>query len=221
MEISDEVNRGRIGSKYWVNCEHDSFSEITNQNFQLPPHWGHSTFVHDTKYSNSILKPVNCYAMHFYPRPELILEGNSAILRYKTHAEIWLEQMDHGLYALDKTWQRQFYPSDYQVDAHKDCFNALYKFYVPWIIDKNITCSIREISDSPFKIISDSVRFEKLRDEPIWNVDWFHFAIKNDSDYIQEYHGDTYGIIEVGSNICDVIIKDELVVRELIKEYDK
>lgn len=221
MEISDEVNRGRVGSKYWVNCEHDSFSEITNQNFQLPVNWAHSVFIKDTKYSNSILKPVNGYVMHFYPKPELIIEGSIAVLRYKTHAEIWLEQMSDRLYALDKTWQRQFYPSEYNQNAPENCFNALYKFYVPWIIDKSISLRVRQIEDSPFELISQTVQFNKLDDELIWDVDWFHFAIKNNSEYIQEYHGDTYGIIEVGSNICDVIIEDKEIVRGLIKEYGK
>ena len=221
MEISDEVNRGRVGSRYWVNCENDSFSEITNKNFQLPHNWAHSQPIRDGKYSEAILKPVNGYAMNFYPIPELHILDNSIALRYKTHAEIWLEKMSFGLYALDKTWQRQFYPSQLQQQTPQDCFNALYKFYVPWIIDKDIECRVESIADSPFKIIKDSVSFNKLDDGLIWNVDWFHFAIKNNSSVIQEYHGDTYGIIEVGSNICDVIIEDQDTIKELVKQYGK
>lgn len=221
MEISDEVNRGRVGSKYWVNCEHDSFSEITNKNFQLPHQWAHSRVINETAYASSVLKPVNGYAMHFYNKPELMLEAKTAVLRYKTHAEIWVEQMQGGLYALDKVWQRQFYPSHLRQDIPDQCFDALYKFYVPWIIDKDATFKIREIDDSPFKIISDSVKFKKLDDSLVWDVDWIHFAIKDNGKYLEEYQGDIYGVIKVGSNICDVIIDDELLVEELIKEYDK
>jgi hypothetical protein len=129
--------------------------------------------------------------------------------------------MNKGLYALDKTWQRQFYPSDINADAPDGCFNAIYKFYVPWIIDKDIECAVYGIEDSPFKILGNSVKFKKLDDSLIWNVDWFHFAIKNSGDHVQEYHGDTYGIIELGSNICDVVIDDHEVVEELRKQYEQ
>ena len=221
MEISDEVNRGRVGSRYWVNCEHDSFSEITHKNFQLPHNWGHSSYIKKSVYSDSILKPVNGYAMNFWPLPELEISDGTAVLRYKTHAEIWLEEMSFGLYALDKTWQRQFYPSQIQQETPEGCFNALYKFYVPWIIDKDIQCKVVSVDDSPFKIIKNTVFFNKLDDGLIWNVDWFHFAIKNNSTAIQEYHGDTYGIIEIGSSICDVIIEDQDTIKELRKQYGK
>ena len=221
MEISDEVNRGRVGSRYWVNCEHDSFSDITNKNFQLPHNWAHSTYIRKSKYSESILKPVNGYAMNFWKAPELTIIEDKAILRYKTHAEIWLEEMSFGLYALDKTWQRQFYPSQLNQDTPEECFSALYKFYVPWIIDKDIKCQVLSVEGSPFKIIKDTVSFNKLEDETIWSVDWFHFAIKSNSNFIEQYHGETYGIIDVGSDICDVIIEDQDTIRELIKQYGK
>lgn len=221
MEMSDEVSRGRVGSKYWVNSEHDSFSDITNANFQLPHHWGHSSYIKNTEYKDSILKPVNGYAMHFYPKPELIINNDKAVLRYKTHAEIWVEPRSEGLYALDKTWQRQFYPSQIQTNTPDNCFDALYKFYIPWIIDVDVACRIREVDESPFKIINNTVSFNKLGDELIWNVDWFHFAIKNAGEHIEEYRGDIYSVLEIGSNICDVIIEDEFIIKELIKEYDK
>jgi hypothetical protein len=221
MDISDEVSRGRIGSKYWVNSEHDSFSEITRANFQLPSHWAHSRFIQDTPFADKIIKPLNGYSMIFWPMPEISFVENKAVLRYKTHAEIWLEKMDRGLYALDKTWQRQFYPSDINQDAPEECFNAIYKFYIPWIINKDIECKIYEVDGSPFKIINDTVKFNKLDDSLIWDVDWFHFAIKNHGDHIEEYRSDTYGIIERGSDICYLVIDDEDVINELRKQYDK
>lgn len=220
MEISDEVSRGRVGSKYWVNSEHDSFSDITKANFQLPTHWANSSFIRSTEFSKNILKPVNGYSMIFWPKPELSLLDGKAVLRYKTHAEIWLEKMDKGLYALDKTWQRQFYPSNLTVTTPSDCFDALYKFYIPWLIDKEIECDVLEIEESPFRIVKDKANFSELDDSLIWNVDWIHFAIKNNGDHIEEYHGDTYGIIERGSPICDIVINDKQTIEELIKEYE-
>lgn len=220
MEISDEVSRGRVGSKFWVNSEHDSFSDITKANFQLPTHWANSSFIRSTEFAEKRLKPINGYAMIFWDKPELSLVDDKAILRYKTHAEIWLEEMDRGLYALDKTWQRQFYPSQLTTPAPEGCFDALYKFYIPWVIDKDIECDVYGVENSPFNIIKNKVNFKQLDNSLVWNVDWFHFAIKNSGDHIEEYHGDTYSIIERGSPICDVVINDKETIEELIKEYE-
>lgn len=221
MDISDEVSRGRVGSKYWVNSEHEPFSEITKANFQLPGHWAHSRFIRETPFNDKVMKPLNGYSMIFWPMPEIMFLNSRVILRYKTHAEIWLEKKKNGLYALDKTWQRQFYPSQLTGSAPANCFDALYKFYIPWVIDKDVQCSVYGIEDSPFKIVSNTVKFKKLEDSLVWDVDWIHFAIKNSGDHIQEYHGDTYGIIEIGSNICDIVIDDQEIIEGLKKQYEQ
>ena len=221
MDILDGVSRGRVGSKYWVNSEHEPFSEITKANFQLPGHWAHSRFIRETPFRSAIMKPLNGYSMIFWPMPDVSFVDNKAILKYKTHAEIWLEETQNGLYALDKTWQRQFYPSQINEKSPDDCFNAIYKFYIPWVIDKDLSCRISGVDGSPFKIINETINFKKLDDSLVWDIDWFHFAIKNHGEHIEEYRGDTYGIIERGSDICYLVIDDAEVVEELRKQYDK
>lgn len=221
MEIFEEPNRGRLGSGYWVNSENKTFIELAQDNFQLFREWKFPIHINVTEFRDSTLKPVNVYAMHFWPKPEMRVVDDGVVLRYKTHAEIWVEPKEKGLYALDKTWQRQFYPSELQFNAPDNCFNALYKFYVPWIIEEDIECEIFAADDSPFEILSTSVLFSKDDDPDTYKGSWIHFAFKKESPYLQEYRGDVYGVIEVGSNICDILIKDSEIAQRVVKEYDK
>jgi hypothetical protein len=222
MEIKEEINKNRIGSRFWINSENKSFQELVHGNEMLYKEWGQSfTVSQNKKYSNRIFKPINGYAMNFWPKPEFRLENDNLILTYHTHAEIWFEQKEGGLYALDKTWQRQFYPSHLKINSSSECFNSVYKFYIPWIIDKNIVCEVKEIKKSPIKLINSSINFSNLNPEQdVWNCDWFHFFIKSSGDHIKNYNGKVYGILEVGTPICDIIIKDKDTIEELMKEHE-
>lgn len=223
MEIKENLNRGRIGSDFWVNSENKTFKELVNGNEMLYKEWGQSlTVSKNEKYKNKILKPINGYAMNFWPKPSLSITNDDLVVSYNTHAEIWFEQKENGIYALDKTWQRQFYPSQLKINSSNNCFNAAYKFYIPWLIDKNIKCEIKEISKSPIKLINNFVKFNKLDlEQDIWNCDWIHFFIKSSGDHVKTYNGKTYGILEVGTPICDIIIKDKDIIKELLKEHDE
>jgi len=221
MDIKEHENKNRIGSQSWVNSENKNFEEIVNENILLYKNWAHSKYILDTKYQNNILKPINPYAMYFHKKPELINENDLIKLRYRTHAEIWLEPKKNGLYALDKTWQRQFYPSNIKVDhVPQEYFNAVYRFYIPWIFDLDIKLKIIEVEGSPFKILNSYAVFNKLdKDRDIWNTDWFHFLIKNSGDHIESYNGDVYGVIEIGSPICDIIIENKDLIKKIKEEY--
>lgn len=221
MDIKEHENKNRLGSYSWVNSENKTFEEIVNDNVLLYKTWGYSKYILDTKYKDSLLKPLNPYSMHFHIKPELIDEGNYLRLRYKTHAEIWLEPKDNGLYALDKTWQRQFYPSQLRINFDsKEYFNSVYKFYIPWIFDLDVKLKIEEVKNSPFKILNSYVVFNKIdKEKNVWDTDWFHFLIKNNGDHIESYNGDTYGIIERESPICDIIIEDIYLVNKIKEEY--
>jgi hypothetical protein len=220
MDIKRLVNRNRIGSESWINSELKSFSEIIKENRTMPNVWASSESVVHSLYYDNILKPINGYAKEFWPKPEIIKDNNVIYLRYFTHAEIWFEPMPDGLYALDKTWQRQFYPSEMHVNSLQDCFNSVYKFYIPWIFDQNLTLNIREIKDSPFKILNTKVNFYKLGNED-WNCDWFHFLIKSEGSHIEKYNNRVHGVIPINTPICDIIIEDKEIINKLEREYDK
>ena len=57
------------------------------------------------------------------------------------------------------------------------------------------------------------------KDRDIWNTDWFHFLIKNSGDHIESYNGDVYGVIEIGSPICDIIIENKDLIKKIKEEY--
>ena len=157
MENRKGINKNRIGSEFWVNSENKSFTEIIKANTTMPGIWASSESVIHSLYYNNILKPINGYAKTFWPKPELIKDNEIAYLRYFTHAEIWVEPMREGLYALDKTWQRQFYPSQLSIKSPVGFFNAVYKFYIPWILDKDLMLKIKEVEGSTFKILNETV----------------------------------------------------------------
>lgn len=221
MDIREVVNKNRIGSEFWVNSEGKSFSEIIKENKTMFKNWSSSDTVLNSSYSNNILKPINGYAMEFWPKPQIIKEGDVIHLRYFTHAEIWFDAREDGLYALDKTWQRQFYPSELNVIASKNFFNSIYKFYIPWILDENLILNIKEIDESPFKILNTKVKFYKLNKNENWDCDWFHFLIKSEGDHVEEYNNYIYGVIPVNTPICDIIIKDKEVIDKIEREYEK
>ncbi|MEY3311976.1 MAG: hypothetical protein RL348_1319 [Bacteroidota bacterium] len=221
MDIKRLVNKNRIGSEFWINSENKSFTEIIKANITMPGVWASSQPIVHSFYYDNILKPINGYAKEFWPRPKIIKNNETIHLRYFTHAEIWFQPMRDGLYALDKTWQRQFYPSEISVGNLQGYFNACYKFYIPWIFDENLTLSIKEIEDSPFKILNTKVNFYKLNQNEDWNCDWFHFLIKSEGDHIEKYNDYIYGVIPINTPICDIIIENKEIINKVEREYGK
>jgi hypothetical protein len=219
MDLNNFLNRGRIGSEYWVNSELKTFSEICKDNILQYDKWKLSKTLLDTSYSDKVLKPANEYAKIFSYKPEIICEKDTVILRYKTHSEIWFEQKPNGIYALDKVMQRQFYPSNLDVKAPIGTFDAMYKFYIPWIVDADVEAKIQEAPNSVFFIHNDTIVFNKInRDKDIWDVGFIHFFIKNTGEHIKEFNGDIFGIINVESPICDIIIKDKKLAKRILYE---
>jgi len=193
-----------LGSKYWVNCYNKSFTEI-QQESNLPLHF------REKHYTKTIIQPINNYAFHYSPFPEIIID-DFLILRQKTHAEIWIEPKGNALYALDKTWQRQFYPS-VTIKNDEECFNAVYKFYTPWVINKNITVKVLPTEDSPFKIITNTITFK----EGSKDGQWIDFLIKKEGPHMKNKE---YGIVNINSNAFDIIVEDKNTINEIIKEFN-
>jgi hypothetical protein len=197
------------GSSFWLNSSEMDFHEIQKQS-NVTPKW----LLKDDDYSNKILKPVNKYSSLFSSRPEIIIDNKKIILRQKTHAEIWVQPMHKFLYALDKTMQRQFYPSDITFSKNNNCFLSSYKFYTPWVIDENITCQINSIDESPFVINLNKIDFKKNQGDKI-NCYWVYFYIKKNGTHMIN---NKYGIIEIGTPMFDIIVEDSFVIRSILEE---
>lgn len=207
-------NKGYIaGSDWWINSEALSFSGIVRQS-KIPDHWARNDSGH-MKDIRSVLSPVNKYVFSLYPRPEILkIENNLVIFRQKTHAEIWIENKDKDIvYALDKCHQRQFYPSENNLDI-KECFRPTYKFYIPWFINKNSQVNISAVQDedTPF-YINKKIFTSSLIDPstPYIDTEFVDFKIKNTGKY---YLKDGYGIISKGTAMYDmsVVLTDEEII---------
>jgi hypothetical protein len=214
------VSNGNIrGSEYWVNSGSLSFTRII-QDSKVPPKWIDSATLDDLGYKDKILRPINPYVHHFGIKPELeILRDGCIILKQKTHAEIWIEMLGRQIYLLDKCWQRQFYPSVASsrlvLDRH---VNAIFKFYTPWIIDADIKVDVFSYEDSPFTILTDSLRFSQVdKNQHLLDSSWVNFAVKSDSKYII----DEENIIPKDTYMYGIMITDKEVSDRIIKEYEE
>jgi len=216
MDILEKNNI--YGSKYWINSENKNFSEIVEDNFQLPKRWSLSHISFSDKYFNKILKPINGYSEKFSIKPELIEDNNKNFLRYYTHAEIWVEEKENGVYALDKCWQTQFYPSNLKYETPINCYKPVYKFYCPWLIDLNKNFKIFSIKESPFIILNDNIKFNNLIKTKIIDSPWIHFCIKNIGDHIEYYENQKYSILDIKTPICDILIEDNTLIERIKNE---
>lgn len=205
--MNNYLKNGALGSKYWIDSYNKDFFTIQKES-NLPP-----IFLNKLdEFSNNILQPINKYAYYYSKKPQLIKYKDYIVLRQKTHSEIWVEPKHNGLYALDKAWQRQFYISDINLDKDSNCFDAMYKFYTPWIINKKNNFEIKSIKNSPFLIKSEKINFDAN------GYSWIYFLIKKNGKHMNTKQ---YGIVDIGTPMFDIIIKDKDTILEIIKEYEK
>ena len=198
------------GSSFWLNSSEMDFHEIQKKS-SVTSKW----LIKDNQYDNKIIQPINKYSSLFSKFPEIFIQDDNLILRQKTHAEIWVQPMNKFLYAVDKTMQRQFYPSDKKFIKQEDCFLSSYKFYTPWIIDYDITCEVKSISESPFFINSQTIEFKKNYGENN-NFCWIYFYIKKHGIHM---HNKKYGIIEIETPMFDIIVKDKNIRKRILDQY--
>lgn len=213
-----ETKDNIIGSTFWINSEELSFSDITRES-RVPEGWRRFDLI-SKKYDNCILKPISNYVAELYPRPEIVFLdkfSGKVTLRQKTHAEIWVSPSEDDLYALDKTWQRQFYPSGkkYLKDG---CFTATYKFYVPWVIDSDISASVSGITDSAFSVEDQEIMFNSLTGHTLIDTNFIDFKINTEGRHMVNSR---YGIIDIGTSMYDFtfILTYEQMER-LVAQYE-
>ena len=208
-----------VGSDFWVNSANLTLWEILSES-RLPDKWKRFDLIEEI-YHQSLIKPINRYVSNLYPRPELIsidIDQSLVTLRQKTHAEIWVKPKNNNLYALDKAWQRQFYPSENK-NISNECFNASYKFYVPWIIDDNLNVTISSCQNSPFKINTKSLKFNKAIMSDKFPEYFIDFNIKKEGDYMVE---NKYGIIDIATPMYDIIFRlSDEKIEKVYEQYGK
>jgi hypothetical protein len=213
-----EVKNGIRGSEFWINSESLSFLELQNSS-KLPEHWRVYRYIHDLCKDFGIF-PVNKYVLDLYPKPELIsVVGSIVTFRQRTHAEIWVEPYQDSLYALDKCWQRQFYPSSNKMSS-TECFDATYRFYMPWIPSSVNDFNIKMVTDeeTPF-LISEKTISKK---EPnimthFYETEFIDFMINKIGKHMVD---GIYGIIDIGTAMYDLVVEmNEEQIEKIYRQY--
>lgn len=205
---------GIRGSEFWINSETLSFQEIL-MGSRVPLKWSKFSLIEES-FQDKMLKPVNRYVSNLYPMPELVsITGNTVRLRQKTHAEIWVDTKQKDLYALDKCWQRQFYPSTNSL-LNDECFLPTYKFYMPWILDLNIRVQIEPAGKCFFTLGSIIELNINDKTADFIDVPFVDFKIFKGGDHMKTGN---YGIIEIGTPMYDMVF--DLTDRELEKLHEQ
>ena len=213
-----EVKNGIRGSEFWINSAELSFLELQNASHLLE-HWKIYKYIHHLCKDFGIF-PVNKYVLDLYPKPELVsIVNNTVTFRQRTHAEIWVEPYEDSLYALDKCWQRQFYPSPNRM-SDQGCFNPTYRFYIPWVPCSVNSFSINQIVDeqTPFVISPQNYKI----DVPnflthFYETGFVDFMIKKDGEHMADHR---YGIIDIGTAMYDMVVEmNEEQIEKVYKQY--
>lgn len=197
----------------WYKSRHESFLYI-NERSRVFPRWLSLEGISDT---NDILKPINLYAKNLYPRPVPIFSENSIELQQRTHAEIFLLNDKDGFYNLDRPWIRQYYLSDQEYLLPDNCFPGIYRFYIPWIIDDNVTVKIKQSENSPFTIYEKEIKFNKL-DPTIKKFDppFVHFHFKKEGSHMID---ESFSKIPRQSPMYNMEILGNDIIEERVREY--
>jgi len=216
-QMIKDIKNNIIGSDFWLNSEELSFPEITKES-RIPDRWRRFDMI-DDKYKVLFLKPINTYVSELYPRPEIVFLdkiSGRVTLRQKTHAEIWVSPSEENLYALDKTWQRQFYPSSKKY-IKDECFIATYKFYVPWVLDSDIKATVSGVEGSPFSVEEQEINFNNLDNLTLVDTNFVDFKIKIEGSHMANAK---YGIIDIGTPMYDLtFILNYKQMERLVAQY--
>lgn len=174
-------------------------------------------------YKQSILKPINLYAKNLYPAPKLIsINKNEVLLQQRNHAEIFLLQEKDRLYNVDRPWVRQYYLSDKKYILPKDCFDGIFRFYIPWLIDEDLSVQIEEAEDSPFFIYEQDFNFNIVGEDAL-KIDpgFVHFHFKSVGTHIVEPGFAKIPrlspMFNIRFNASDIIVER---VREFYEQYN-
>lgn len=204
----------------WDKSKTESFLYINEKSCPFPNWLSYEQVRLSNKYIKSSLKPINDYVSNLYPAPVIVKDlDNKIVLRQKTHAEIFLLLKDDNFfYNIDRPWIRQYYMSNIKHKLPEDCFEGVYRFYIPWVIDENIEVKIKQVEESPFYIYEDTFMFNKI-DSETKRIDpkfvFFHF--KNQGEHMVK---DNFGKIKRQSPMFDIEINtDDIMLLSKVRKF--
>jgi hypothetical protein len=203
----------------WYNTYDPDFLDI-NMRSRVPQKWLNFQYVLlDHNSTEDIIKPINGYAKNFGVMPKLIsIIDDVVTLRQYNHAEFYLLDKGSDIITRDRPWVRQYYKSKKDYAKPQGCFDGLYAFYMPWVIDSDIDVRIEQANEeSPFVVFSQNVRMNtidkttRFLSSPLINF-YFRSAGKHMID-------SSYGRIKLGTPLFDIVFKADKDIVEKIRSF--
>lgn len=188
----------------WLKMKDMNFNSIC-QNSNLPKVW------QENNYTSNSLMPVNNYVKIFGNPPKVKdIQSDKITIVQKTYSDIYVEKNKTQVYAIERSWQRQFYPSKntYSLDNINFFTDKCYRFYMPWVINRNVNYKVHSNEIKDFFYVPEQAGLfnhtNKNIDVPF--ID-FYFISK---DFIKE---DSYMLIPAGSDMyeLDIYIDPNLI----------
>ena len=233
QEINESISELREDFFIWHKSKSESFLWINNRS-RVPASWlSYKKGIRN--YQDSILKPINLYASRLYSKPKLIdISNNIVTLQQVNHAQIFIVTSpkilatmqgsngndDRLVWNLDRPWIRQYYRSNKEVFADSNiCFNEVFRFYVPWVVDKNIDIQIKQAEDSPFIILENKIKFEKISDAAQQlDPPFVYFQFKKIGRHMID---EDYGKIDRLSPMYNMVFEaDDIMIKEIRRFYE-
>lgn len=202
----------------WYKSFNESFLYI-NERSNIKDDWLDYKEILNTEYANSIIKPINKYFYKMCPPPELIsIIGNTVTLCQKNFAEIFLlkSKDSTSLRAMEKIHMRQFYLSKESRAITNGCFNPIFRWSMPWLLDyDDILIKISEADSSPFYFYEFSYTSKKLNEDRI-DPPMLFFKFKNSGNHMVD---EEYGRIKRKNPAYIIEFSGDDIMIERIKEF--
>lgn len=208
-------------SRSWIEMKDLNFIDIVNKSL-LPQNWKSWQDIIKL-YENDIIKPVNPYVHFFGNKIKLeSIKDNIVTLSQYTHADIYvLINYDKTLYAVDKPHQRQFYLSSslYDTSRFTPMSQQCFRFYMPWIIDENISANVFSKNNNSFIIMPKNINFyiQNKNDNQI-DTPFIDFYFNLNKENMLE---DNCSIIEKDSYMYSIsFFANDLIIERIKKLYE-
>lgn len=222
MQAPEMLTNNKYNFNIWQETFDPIFSEI-NEKSRANVNWLTYSKIMSSEYKDLVLKPINNYVRNLYPAPKLVsIENNIVRLRQGNHAEFFLLKRETGVFFnLDRPWIRQYYKTKESFDLTEDCFPTIYKFYVPWFIDENITVRFeRPDADSPFYINPSQHDYKKTTGEEKYIEPAFvTFAFKKTGSHMLT---ESFGKIKRQQPMFDIVFEaNDIMIKRIEEFYEK
>lgn len=221
MDKPNLLNSIENNFNIWYETYDPDFIDI-NRLSRVPPQWLTYARITEGKYLDSPIKPVNKYVEALYPGPTLVdITNNIVTLQQKNHADFFLLVRSNGeFYNVDRPWQRQYYQTKEAFDIPDNCFQEVYKFYVPWFVDDAVEVSFEGIDKSPFHIYNKKDMFHKIHGVPQFVEPMMvPFSFKRVGKHMED---EDFGIIKRGSPMFNMkFYASDTLIEKIRKFYEK